>query len=89
MCIIDILQAYDTGKKLENLIKSQMSEEIGKKEISAVNPKTYRERFLQYLERITVPTEGLNTSLQANRRALKLKLNEEDAGQVGSCSCSM
>jgi len=39
MCIIDILQAYDTGKKLENLIKSQMSEEIGKKEISAVNPK--------------------------------------------------
>jgi hypothetical protein len=33
MCIIDILQAYDTGKKLENLIKSQMSEDIGKKEV--------------------------------------------------------
>ena len=78
MCIIDILQAYDTGKKLENLIKSQMSEEIGKKEISAVNPRTYRERFLQYLERITVPVEGLNAQLQASRRALKMKLNDED-----------
>ena len=28
-----------------------------------------------------MPVEGLNASLQASRRALKLKLNEEDAGQ--------
>jgi hypothetical protein len=48
-----------------------------------VNPKTYRERFLQYLERITVPVEGQNAMVQAGRRALRLKLNEEDAGQEG------
>jgi hypothetical protein len=72
MCIIDILQAYDFGKKAENLIKSQMNEE--KKEISAVNPKTYRQRFLGYLSRIIVGVPAQNAVIMASRNQIKLQL---------------
>lgn len=64
LCVIDILQAYDLGKKAENLIKSQRSNTEDKNEISAVNPKTYRARFIAYLGRFLVFQADLNLKLK-------------------------
>jgi len=79
MQIIDILQAYDVGKKAENFLKSQITEEVN--EISSVNPKTYRARFLAYMAKITVPVESQNAEIQAVRRDLRVKIfnNSEQA----------
>lgn len=80
MCVIDLLQAYDFGKKAENLIKSQMTEVVS--EISSVNPKTYRTRFLHYMGKITVGTEGQNARIAAQRREIKLQVFANNSVEV-------
>ena len=41
MCVIDTLQVYDMGKKMENMIKRRTHDQIA---ISSVDPKAYGER---------------------------------------------
>lgn len=81
MQIIDLLQSYDTGKRLENLIKSQMTEEVS--EISAVNPKTYRARFLAYMAKIVVGVDYQNAVIATQRRDLRMRMftNQDVAGK--------
>ncbi|KAH9249545.1 hypothetical protein BASA81_012718 [Batrachochytrium salamandrivorans] len=79
MCVIDLLQAYDLGKKAENLIKSQLTEVVS--EISSVNPRTYRARFLAYLAKIIVGTPGQNAQIQAQRKEIKLRVFANAGGR--------
>ncbi|XP_077219872.1 phosphatidylinositol 4-phosphate 5-kinase 9-like isoform X2 [Tasmannia lanceolata] len=47
--IIDILQDYDMGKKIEHAYKSFQFDSFS---ISAVNPTHYSERFLQFIQKV-------------------------------------
>lgn len=49
LCIIDILTEYGLTKKAERFIKSFVHE---KKEISVADPDAYRERFINFIEKV-------------------------------------
>lgn len=49
--IIDILQGYDIGKKIEHAYKSL---QVDPTSISAVDPKLYSKRFRDFIHRIFV-----------------------------------
>lgn len=49
MGIIDILQEYNMKKKLENAYKSMKIDPLS---ISAVEPKLYSKRFINFLEKV-------------------------------------
>lgn len=57
MGIIDILQVYNTNKRLENFFKGFSHD---RKQLSAVDPTLYAERMLQFLMAATQDNDGDN-----------------------------
>lgn len=50
--IIDILQEYNMGKKIEHAYKSIQFDSVS---ISAVDPTFYSERFLEFIQKVFPP----------------------------------
>ena len=71
--VIDILQAYDLGKKAENMIKSKVSLE---EEISAVDPHLYKTRFLKYMNKIMTGVDGLAEELASFEHQINQRFTE-------------
>ena len=72
--VIDFLQLYDLGKRLENAIKGKISR--NEATISAVDGKAYAERFVAYVSRITVGLEGKGFLSEKEKRDAE-KADEE------------
>ena len=75
--IIDYLRQYDTVKKLERIGKSVMLG--GQGETTIIQPKDYRKRFIQAMEKyfVTVPDKWISDSmaLQQQMRQSESSLN--------------
>ena len=56
LSIIDILQVYDLGKRAEHVVKGL---KYSAQEISSVHAKPYADRFIQYIDSVTVGIEGI------------------------------
>lgn len=52
--IIDILQEYNMGKKIEHAYKSLQFDSLS---ISAVDPTFYSKRFLEFIQKVFPPNE--------------------------------
>lgn len=66
--IIDYLQDYHFEKKLENFVKEDILGQNSKtEEISAVPPKRYAPRFLQFMASNVVIDQGANRSLSVKK----------------------
>ena len=87
MSVIDILQFYDRSKRMENMLKRNLHDE---KAISAVHPKKYGERFINYLDELVVGIEGVNDIIREEREKIMHELSkesessaeQEDAGKL-------
>ena len=60
--IVDVLQAYDVGKRVENAFKSMRytigSAKLGAADISSVDPAAYATRFTAFVAQIFLPLPG-------------------------------
>ena len=82
LSIIDILQLYDLSKRAEHVVKGL---KYSTKEISSVNGKQYAERFIEYIESVTVGIDGVNAYRAEQERIERDKglalIAERDAAQ--------